>query len=313
MDQFFHDIVQSVREPLVVLGADLRVLSANASFYRLFRLPPAEVEGRDFFSVDRRWDIPALRMLISEVLTLNRQFEDFEVILVTEAGTRSFLLNARQIARESNRALVLLAIEDVTPRLAFERERQQLLNRLQATNRELQEFAQVASHDLQEPLRKIQAFGDRLRTDTCDVISPEARGYLDRMLAASVRMQTLINDLLILSRLDTRTPDFTSVDLHSIATDVIADLEARIQQSGASIQLPARLPVIQADPLQMRQLLQNLIGNALKYRRPDTLTRICITSRTLPDTGSSNGGARLELRVEDNGIGFDEKYLDRIF
>lgn len=314
MDRFFYDIVQTIREPLIVLGQDLRVLQANESFYRLFRLSPANVEGQNFFSVEEQWDSPALRVLISEVMTLNRAFDDFDLTLLSaDAGPRHFLLNARQIVGNGGSPLVLLAIEDVSLRRSFESERQQLLSRLQAANRELQEFAQVASHDLQEPLRKIQAFGDRLRIDAWEVISPESRSYLDRMLSASVRMQSLINDLLTFARLDSREPKFSPVDLQDIVFEAIEDLEGSIDRSSDSIEIPSRLHVIHADASQMRQLFQNLIGNALKYRKPGAPARISITSKTVSGLKSCPKGPCVQMCIADNGIGFDEKYLDRIF
>src|SRR4029079_8713135 len=137
---------------------------------------------------------------------------------------------------------------------------------LSQSNRELQDFASVASHDLQEPLRKIQAFGDRLKTKCGDQLTKDGHDYLARMLNASNRMQTLINDLLTFSRVTTRAQPFSKVDLEKVVTDVLADLEVRIEQTGGSVEVSS-LPVIDADPLQMRQLFQNLIANALKFRK----------------------------------------------
>ena len=137
---------------------------------------------------------------------------------------------------------------------------------LERSNRELQDFAFVASHDLQEPLRKIQAFGDRLKTKHGPEMNEEAQDYLARMQNAAGRMHTLINDLLTFSRVTTKAQPFVETDLGNIANDVIDDLEVRLQQTGGRVDI-LELPTIEADPLQMRQLLQNLIGNALKFHR----------------------------------------------
>ncbi|ATB35871.1 two-component sensor histidine kinase [Cystobacter fuscus] len=177
--------------------------------------------------------------------------------------------------------------------------------RLEQSNRELESFAYVASHDLQEPLRKIQTFGERL-SKTATSLSPEAQDYLTRMQGAATRMRRLIDDLLAFSRVSARGQPFKRVDLSTIAREVIEDLEATIEQTGAEVSLEP-LPVFDADPTQMRQLLQNLVGNALKFRREGVTPRVSIGAQV-----EAQGG-RCELVVRDNGIGFEEKYRERIF
>jgi light-regulated signal transduction histidine kinase (bacteriophytochrome) len=178
----------------------------------------------------------------------------------------------------------------------------------------------VASHDLQEPLRKIQAFGDRLHTKFAEPLGPDGRDYVDRMHAAAARMQTLINDLLGFSRVTTKARPFTPVNLGEIVRDVLSDLEARIESSEGKVEV-GDLPTIDADPVQMRQLFQNLIANALKFRRPEAAPVVQVTAGVPTSVGmspaDSDGDAthtpRIEIHIADNGIGFDEKYLDRIF
>ncbi len=180
---------------------------------------------------------------------------------------------------------------------------------LARSNEELQQFAFIASHDLQEPLRKIKAFGDRLKTTCEHILPPQANDYLERMLNATQRMQALIEDLLILSRVTTRAQPFIPVDLLQITQEVLSDLEVLIQQNSGKIEL-GNLPIIDADPLQIRQLLQNLICNALKFHLPNKVPVVSIYSEII--TGE-NGKKICRLSVEDNGIGFDQKYCDRIF
>ncbi len=189
--------------------------------------------------------------------------------------------------------------------------------RLENSNRELQDFAYVASHDLQEPLRKVQAFGDRLKQKYGEVIGVDGKDFLERMQSAARRMQNLIDDLLSFSRVTTKASPFKQVDLNKIAQEVMSDLEVRIQQTGGQIQAGV-LPVIEADSVQMRQLLQNLIGNALKFHKPDGKPMVTISARILapnetPAAGPPRSEPMCELSITDNGIGFDEKYLDRIF
>jgi light-regulated signal transduction histidine kinase (bacteriophytochrome) len=170
---------------------------------------------------------------------------------------------------------------------------------------------------LQEPLRKIQAFGDRLKAK-CDAVNlQEGRDYLERMQSAAARMQTLINDLLTFSRVISASQPFVPVELNAVIKGVLSDLEVRIEQTKAKVQV-GDLPTIEADALQMRQLLQNLIGNALKFQPPDAHPVIRVQARILktpfamsPEEDAS--AEQCELTIQDNGIGFDEKYLDKIF
>ncbi len=180
---------------------------------------------------------------------------------------------------------------------------------LTRSNEELQQFAFIASHDLQEPLRKIKTFGDRLKATYGDTLTEQARDYLDRMQNAVRRMQALIEDLLALSRVTTRAQPFVSVNLTQVAQEVLSDLEVLVQQTKGSVEV-GDLPTIKADPLQMRQLLQNLIGNALKFHRQQEPPIVKIYSQTIK---GENGSELCRIIVEDNGIGFDEKYLERIF
>ena len=188
---------------------------------------------------------------------------------------------------------------------------QQFANQLERSNRELQDFAYVASHDLQEPLRKVVVFGERLKEKNDGKFDPESVDYLARMQSAAGRMQTLINSLLTFSRVTTKAQPFAPVNLAEIAASVVDDLEGRIEQVKGRVEVGA-LPVIDAEPVQMRQLLQNLIGNALKFRRPEEPPVVKVEAQIIPDPNTPEKKL-CRLTVSDNCIGFDEKYLDRIF
>ncbi len=188
--------------------------------------------------------------------------------------------------------------------------------RLERSNKELEDFASVASHDLQEPLRKVQAFSDRLRSRCGAAIDDQGRDYLDRIQKAAGRMQTLINDLLTYARITTKAQPFVPVDLAAATRDVMTDLEARIEHVQGRVEL-GDLPTVDADPLQVRQLMQNLIGNALKYHRPEAPPVVKVYSLSRPVERSaildSPTDERCVFLVEDNGIGFEPIYADRIF
>ncbi|BAZ49717.1 multi-sensor signal transduction histidine kinase [Nostoc sp. NIES-4103] len=211
----------------------------------------------------------------------------------------------RQLADQIGIALAQSAILEKETR-----QRQELAR----SNEQLQQFAFIASHDLQEPLRKIKTFGERLKTSCSDSISEQGHDYLERMQNAALRMQSLIEDLLTLSRVTTRAQPFVSVNLAQTAQEVLSDLEVRIQQSKGRVEL-GDLPTIKADPVQMRQLLQNLIGNALKFHRQEVPPIVKIYSQFLNNQSDqvTVNSEMCEIVVEDNGIGFEEKYIDRIF
>jgi len=199
---------------------------------------------------------------------------------------------------------LLLTIDDISNIKKAEVALQSYMAKLEQSNRDLQEFAYVASHDLQEPLRKVQAFSDRLASKLEDKLDETGLDYLKRMRDASQRMQILINDLLGFSRVSTRAQPFTEVDLNMVAQEVLSDLENRIEQTNARVEID-KLPLVEADPTQMHQLLQNLIGNALKFHAEKTQPLIKVSAQIK--------GKECQISVEDNGIGFDTQYLDRIF
>jgi PAS domain S-box-containing protein len=193
---------------------------------------------------------------------------------------------------------------DITQRKRAETTLVEQAAKLARSNAELEQFAYVASHDLQEPLRKIQAFGDRLKTKYEAGLGPEGLDYLTRMQNAAGRMQILIQDLLSLSRVASNSKPFTPVDLGDVVRTVVSDLEMRIQDAGGNVEI-GKLPVIFGDRGQMAQLFQNLIGNGLKFRKPNDSPLVRLHAEFAADMW--------RIVVEDNGIGFDEKYRDRIF
>jgi signal transduction histidine kinase len=181
-------------------------------------------------------------------------------------------------------------------------------------NQELQEFSYVASHDLQEPLRKIVVFGDRIKDKTAGQLGEQVTDYFSRMMNAARRMQGLIDGLLAYSRVSTKVNPFVPTDLGAVVRDVIADLEIRISETKGTVEV-GPMVTIDADQLQMRQLLQNLIGNSLKYHKKDVQPVVKVHSRVLPDAAAPAGmpGPAAEIIVEDNGIGIGKEYFEKIF
>lgn len=178
-------------------------------------------------------------------------------------------------------------------------------SRLERSNKELEQFATIASHDLQAPLRKVILFSDYLKTSLGENISDESQDYMTRIQKATRKMQSLITDLLALSRVSRKGKPFVPVDLREIAEDVLGDLDEYIRETQAEVKLGTFI-TIDADGMQLHQIFQNLIGNALKFHLPDVHPVIEVSATAIADN-------LCEIRVKDNGIGFDEKYLDRIF
>lgn len=175
---------------------------------------------------------------------------------------------------------------------------------LKRSNDELESFARIASHDLKEPMRKIQSFGSILEEDFSEALGEKGRNYLDRVMSAAQRMQNLIDGLLVYSRITTKAQPFESVDLTTIISEVLDDLEIMLEETKGKVEVND-LPQVLADPLQMRQLMQNLISNSLKYHRNNVPPEVIIRNKVIDEM--------VELTITDNGIGFDDRHAEKIF
>ena len=208
----------------------------------------------------------------------------------------------------SSGPLVLSSIIDITRRKRDEEELVRYARKLERSNAELESFASIASHDLQEPLRKIRMMGERLAALCEEELGEQGLDYLGRMIRASGNMHRLIRDLLAFSRVGMRPEGFQKLSLAGPVQDALSTLELLIEDNRAEIVL-GDLPVAEVDESQMRQLFQNLIGNALKFRRESETPRVEIHG-TIDEF---EGIPIVRVEVRDNGIGFDEQYHDRIF
>jgi len=228
-------------------------------------------------------------------------------LLASSAAYRLMIVGQKQLLAQARADNV-----EIRQRVEAEREQRAQLQRtaddLERSIQELEQFASIASHDLQEPLRKIQAFGDRLRTRYGSDLDERGHDYVRRMLEAAQRGQRRVNDLLAYSRVTTKGQPFVDTDLERVASQVLSDLGTRIERTGARVEV-GDLHAIEADPAQMRQLLRHLLDNALKFRLPGAPAEVRVEGRPL------NAGREdwYQLLVQDNGIGFDEKYLYRLF
>lgn len=189
------------------------------------------------------------------------------------------------------------------------------IDRLESANKELDRFAFMASHDLQEPLRKILTFSDRLR-GKCTTLDTDSINYIDRIQKAAGRMQALIEDILTFSKLSVEEDTLVSSDLNELVKEVLSDIETKVQEKKAEIQVN-KLPSLPVNPNLIRPLFYNLITNALKYSKKDVPPVIRIRSETGPNANFTNGKEPqvkyCRIYVEDNGIGFEQEYAEQIF
>jgi PAS domain S-box-containing protein len=299
----------------ILNDTDFRFTYWNPAAEKIFGYSFNEVKGRHPFGIITP---PSSEKAVTSVF---KQLAEggFDVDAVGENITKdgrriTCVWNNTSLRDRAGRFIGIISMcQDVTEQKKDEERLRVYASALAQNNRELQDFAFVASHDLQEPLRKITAFGDRLQTATTGILDAESREYLDRMQKAAQRMQTLIKDLLDFSRVATHAQPFVSTELKSIAAEVVSDLETRIEQSRGTV-IVGELPSIEADPVQMRQLLQNLIANALKFHRSDVPPVVRVTAVISNDSTAEPSDAKTcQVSIEDNGIGFDMKYIDRIF
>jgi PAS domain S-box-containing protein len=298
---------------------DGTIFTWNPGAEKLFGYSAEEAISRHLsivVPVDRKDEVPQILEKIAkgestenyETVRLNREGRQIDVSVTVSpikdgGGT---VIGASTIAR------------DITEQKQAEARLKALTANLLHSNRELQDFASVASHDLQEPLRKIQTFADDLAENSIATLSEENLDTLKRIQSAAGRMQRLINDLLSLSRITSRAQPFIQVNLNNVASEVLSDLEVRLKETGGRVDI-GEIPTIEAEALQMRQLFQNLIGNALKFNSPGRAPVVSVHAELIGGkerlAGSSEAQAQqlCQITIEDNGIGFEEKYVDRIF
>jgi PAS domain S-box-containing protein len=315
-------IIDAMPNHVFVKDVKSRFILDNASHRRFLGLEPGVgVEGRtvhDFFgpAVAAHFDEGDRRVLVEGQSLLNEE----ECVRLTHEGACEAWLETTKVPLRDRDGQVIGLVgvsSDISERKEAEETLRRFADQLERSNAELQSFASVASHDLQEPLRKIQAFGDRLKVRCGDQLGEQGRDYLARMQNAAHRMQILIQDLLKLSRITSRAQPFVPCDLSEIAHAVLSDLEVMVEQTNGRVEV-GHLPIIDADPVQMRQLFQNLIANALKFHKPGQRPEVLISGRDfvlhenlIP--GAAAGERVCQIQVQDNGIGFDEKFAEQVF
>ena len=346
---YSESIVANIREPLLVLDKNLRVRTVSNAFYKQFKLKEKDTIGNLIYDLgDRAWDFSELKKLLEDIIPENPIVIDYQVVQTLPGlGELHLLLNAREVARDGeSENLILLSIEDITEEVKEREKRRKIQERytkdleekidertielnnaieellemnkkLAESNKELEAFTYVSSHDLQEPLRKIQTFAGLVLEKENQNLSDKGKTYFYVMQDAAKRMQKLIDDLLVFSRLNTSERTFETVNLGTIFEEVLENFNDVIKEKQANIELQK---MCKADVIvfQSRQLIHNLISNALKFSKPGEKPHIKIKSTAVD--GSKLKGKNLSpdqnychISISDNGIGFEEKFNDKIF
>jgi PAS domain S-box-containing protein len=317
-EKHFRSLIENANDIITILDAKGVMHYNSPSIQRILGYSPEELTNKPVFEFVHPDDASTVIATFLRVAQSPDQVAPLEFRVRHKNGSWVPLESiGKNLLDDPVVAGVVVNSRDISERKEAEERLKTYAAKLESSNRELQDFAYVASHDLQEPLRKIQAFGDRLKIKCSALLDEQNRDYLDRMQHAARRMQTLITDLLAFSRVTTKAQPFARVDLDKVTREVVTDLEVAIERTKGRVEVD-ELPTIEADPLQMRQLIQNLVGNALKFHQPNQPPLVKISSQILNgehrhNNGAAHRGLCCQLTVEDNGIGFDEKYLDRIF
>ena len=312
--EYAESIVETVREPLVVLDTNLRVISVNHSFCQTFKVTPEDARGKLIYDLgNRQWSIPKLQVLLEEIIPRNNQFQNFEVDHEFPAiGRRTMLLNARQIYSKGIGAqMILLAIEDITERKKAEEEIKKLnvdlkhrAFELEAAYKELETFSYSISHDLRNPLLVIGGFSRVLLERYSNHLDPKGQQFLSMIHSNTQKMLQLIDDLLTFSRSEHQQMRPSDIDMGGLAKAVFEELKSIIPEQKLLLDIKT-LPSARGDPSMIRQVFVNLLSNAIKFTRPKGAGVIEIGCMVKENQDI--------YYVKDNGVGFDLKYAGKLF
>jgi PAS domain S-box-containing protein len=312
--EYAESIVETVREPLMVLDTDLRVISVNPSFYRTFKVSPKDTKGKLIYDLgNRQWNISKLRLLLEEIIPRDNQFQNFEVEHeFPTIGRKIMLLNARQIYTKGIGAhRILLAIEDITERKKAEDEIKSLnedLKRraieLEAAYKELETFSYSVSHDLRTPLVAIGGFSRLLLEKYSNHLDAKGQRFLGIIHSSVDKMLRLIDDLLTFSHSEHQQMKPSDIDMGELAKAVFEQLKSIIPEQKLRLAIRT-LPPAHGDQSMIRQVFVNLLSNAIKFTRPKGAGVIKISCMAKENQNI--------YCVKDNGVGFDMRYASELF
>ncbi|MCC4610460.1 CHASE3 domain-containing protein [Xanthomonas campestris pv. zinniae] len=313
-------VLQTVREPIVLLDASQRIVLHNPAFAELYGL---EDRGNELMALDEvgegAWRDPQIHQRLADVLLRGRELWDFEHEQRGADGVlRTMLINARRmpLPDTADEDVVLMTVSDISLQKASQLRIQELNRQMEGkveqvseVNRELEAFSYSVSHDLRAPLRHVAGFSDKLARHLGDAADEKSRHYMEVISSSARRMASLIDDLLVYSRLGRSALRLQAVDMQSLVAETRAILDSNLQSENTGHRVDwqiAPLPVLVADENMMRQLWMNLLGNAVKYSAKREVAKIEVTYTPMADGGH-------QFSVRDNGAGFDMEYSAKLF
>lgn len=312
-------IVKTIREPLIIIDKHLFVKSANPAFYKYFNTTERETEDYSFFEIGNcQWNIPEFKELLHKMLDGKVSIEDFKVSTYSKGiGKKIIMVNAHRIIDTQHSGLILLALEDITELESTAALLTEANNTLKRYNEELKLFSSAASHDLQEPLRKVLMFCKRILDDDKEKLSESTLHNVHRILFSTANMSQLVADLINYTQIELKEKEYKRTDLNVLIKKAVQDMKDIITQKNAVID-STNLPQLTVIPYQMQQLFTNVISNAVKYSKPDVQPEIKIEARqaTAMEIEEIKGDPDIsysKIIISDNGIGFGKEYENRVF
>ena len=315
--EFAESVINTVREPLISLDQDLRVVTVSRSFYEFFKVKPEETVGQLIYDLgNRQWDIPKLRELLEDILPKKAAFDNYEVEHdFADVGKRIMLLNARQIERGTGKErIILLAIEDITSRKEIENglekahaELEGLATELKRTSKVKSEFLANMSHELRTPLNSINGFSEVLSDETFGPLNEKQKRYVNNVLTSGKHLLLLINQILDMAKVEAGKMklSLSSLPMKSLLNEIsmlVADVVAK-KNLHMLLEIAEDLPSIDADELKVKQIIYNLLSNAVKFT---------------PEGGkigmrAKKAESEIEIVVWDTGVGIAAENLEKIF
>jgi PAS domain S-box-containing protein len=304
-EERYRDLIENASDIIYRIDLTGKFTYANSVVKRLTGYDETEIVGKHYLDLvrsDQREGVQAfyIKQLREKLATTYLEFP-----ALNHVGEEIWIGQNVGLVYAQERIVGMQAVaRDITERKRMEEALVKQAEALSSANADLEQFAFIAAHDLQEPLRKIQAFGDRLSLKYKEALDEQGRDYLERMRSSATRMRTLIDDLLSFARAN-KQQTLEVMSLTPIVKGAVSDLQVLIEETKATINIGG-LPTLYVDPSQLRQVFQNLLSNALKFRKPEVLPVITVYSHRL-------FSGEWEICVSDNGIGFDEQYKERVF
>ena len=312
IETYAQNIVDTVREPLLILDTTLRVRSGNRAFYQTFQVSLEETENRLIYELGNgQWDIPALRTLLEDIVPMSSVFNDFELAHDFPAiGWRVMLLNARKLQAGHHGELLVLAMEDVTERRRAEEEVAKAKEASETANKTKSLFLANMSHELRTPLNAILGYSEMLQEEAIERELPEFGGDLGKINSAGKHLLTLINDILDLSKIEAGKMELflESFDVAAMVNEVACTFQPMVETNSNTLHLDLApdIGAMHADQIKVRQALFNLLSNAVKFTQNGSITLDAGRERM-------DGEDWIVFRITDTGIGLSADQIVKLF